>query len=64
MFPDILRAVEGAREFIFLEYFILEEGEMWDALFALLREKAAEGLDVRLMYDAVGSLSKGAARLL
>ena len=58
MFPDILRAVEGAREFIFLEYFILEEGEMWDALFALLREKAAEGLDVRLMYDAVGSLSK------
>ena len=58
MFPDILRAVEGAREFIFLEYFILEEGEMWNALFALLREKAAEGLDVRLMYDAVGSLSK------
>ena len=58
MFPDILRAVEGAREFIFLEYFILEEGAMWDALFALLREKAAEGLDVRLMYDAVGSLSK------
>ena len=58
MFPDILRAVEGAREFIFLEYFILEEGEMWDALFALLREKAAEGLDVRLMYDAVGSLFK------
>lgn len=58
MFRDILRAVEGAREFIFLEYFILEEGEMWDALFALLREKAAEGLDVRLMYDAVGSLSK------
>ena len=58
MFPDMLRAIENAREFVFLEYFILEEGEMWDALFGLLKKKASQGLDVRLMYDAVGSLSK------
>ena len=58
MFPDMLRAIENEREFVFLEYFILEEGEMWDALFGLLKKKASQGLDVRLMYDAVGSLSK------
>ena len=57
MFPDMLRAIENAREFVFLEYFILEEGEMWDALFGLLKKKASQGLDVRQPVQ-------GAVRLL
>ena len=35
-----------------MEYFIVEEGEMWNETLAVLKEKAAAGVDVRLIYDA------------
>ena len=50
-FAAMLTELEKAREFIFLEYFILEEGEMWNAVLEVLERKAAEGVDVRVMYD-------------
>ena len=56
MFPDMLAALESAEHFIFLEYFIIEEGVMWDTILDILREKAAAGLDVRVLYDDVGSI--------
>ena len=56
MFPDMLAALESAEHFIFLEYFIIEEGIMWDTILDILREKAAAGLDVRVLYDDVGSI--------
>ena len=56
MFPDMLAALESAEYFIFLEYFIIEEGIMWDTILDILREKAAAGLDVRVLYDDVGSI--------
>lgn len=55
MYKDILIELEKAEHFIFLEYFIIQEGEMWDNILRILIQKAARGVDVRLIYDDVGS---------
>lgn len=55
-FPVFLQRLEAAQQFIFLEYFIIKPGAMWDAILAVLQRKAAEGVDVRLIYDGFGSL--------
>lgn len=47
----LLPALEKAEHFIFLEYFIIREGEMWGQVLNILAKKAAEGLDVRVMID-------------
>lgn len=54
MFPDMLAALESAEHFIFLEYFIIEEGYMFDTVVDILERKAKEGVEVRLIYDDVG----------
>ena len=46
----------AAKKFIFLEYFIIEPGELWDGIHSILREKAAAGVDVRLIYDDIGCM--------
>ncbi len=51
MYAQLLRELEKAEEFIFMEYFILSEGVMWDGILEILARKAAAGVDVRLMYD-------------
>lgn len=56
MFEDMLRALESAQHFIFLEYFIIHPGKMWNQIEAILKKKAAQGVDVRLIYDDMGSL--------
>ncbi len=51
MFEDMLTQLEKAEHFIFLEYFIVEEGVMWGQVLEILSRKAKEGVDVRIMYD-------------
>ncbi|MCM1500513.1 MAG: cardiolipin synthase [Clostridium sp.] len=51
---DLLNALEQAKRFIFMEYFIISGGKMWDSIHDVLRRKAAIGLDVYLMYDDIG----------
>ncbi len=58
MFPDMLEALRSAEHFIFMEYFIIEEGVMFDQIVAILEEKAKAGVDVRFIYDDVGCVSK------
>lgn len=53
---DMLAALRSAERYIFLEYFIIEPGEFWDSILAVLEEKAAAGVDVRVIYDDIGSL--------
>lgn len=48
--------LEKAERYIFMEYFIIEEGKMWDEILDILVRKAAAGVDVRLMYDDFGCL--------
>ena len=50
-FESLLQQLETAEKFIFMEYFILDEGYMWDSILDILKRKAAAGLDVRVMYD-------------
>ena len=57
MFSDMLYDVERAEKYIFLEYFIIHTGYMWDELFARLKAKAAAGVDVRLLYDDIGCMN-------
>ena len=56
LYPDLLADLRKAERFIFLEFFIIGEGEMWSGIEAILREKAAAGVDVRVIYDDVGSI--------
>ena len=50
-FSCLLTALEQAKEYIFLEYYIVDEGEMWGTVLEILTRKAKEGVDVRVMYD-------------
>ena len=50
-FPAMLEKLREARKFIFLEYFIIEHGKVWDQVLEILKDKVLEGVEVRLMYD-------------
>ncbi len=54
-FAAMLEDLENAKHFIFLEYFIISEGELWQKVFDILKRKAAQGVEVRVIYDDVGS---------
>lgn len=56
LFPVMKEALRSAKEFIYLEYFIIAPGRMWDEILSILREKAAQGLDVRIIYDDIGTI--------
>ncbi len=51
----LLEVLSGAKRYIYLEFFIIDEGHMWESVLDVLKQKAAEGLDVRVMFDGVGS---------
>ena len=51
MFERLLEELQKAEKYIFMEYFILDEGHMWDSILEILKDKAASGVDVRVMYD-------------
>lgn len=56
-FEAMLIQLEKAEKFIFLEYFIVEEGHMWGRILEILARKAAQGLEIRLLYDGTCEFS-------
>lgn len=56
MHPSLLRDLRSAERFIFMEYFIIEEGLFWNSILDILKEKAAAGVEVRLVYDDIGCM--------
>lgn len=54
----MLDELKKAKRFIFMEYFIIEQGKMWDDILEILKEKADSGVEVRLMYDGTTALTK------
>lgn len=56
LFAGMLEALEQAEHYIFLQYFIIQPGEMWDTILEILTRKVADGLDVRVLYDDIGCL--------
>lgn len=57
MWERMLQELEKAEKYIFMEYFIVNTGEMWNSILAILERKAAQGVDVRLMYDDIGCIA-------
>lgn len=55
-FASLIEELEKAESFIFLEYFIISKGYMWDTILEILKRKAKQGVDVRVMYDGMCSL--------
>ncbi len=62
MYKSMMRDLEDARRFIFLEYFIIAEGRMWGEIHELLKRKIAEGVEVRVLYDDIGCMKTLPAR--
>lgn len=56
-FDSMVKELKKAKRFIFMEYFIVEEGLMWDTILEILEQKAQEGVEVRFMYDGMCSLN-------
>lgn len=56
-FEALLEELKKAEKYIFMEYFIVDFGYMWDSILDILKEKAAQGVEVRFMYDGMNSLS-------
>jgi cardiolipin synthase len=55
-FPAMLEEIKKAKHYIFLEYFIISPGKMWNAILEVLEQKVLEGVDIRLIYDDFGNL--------
>jgi len=52
----ILEELKKAKKFILLEYFIIEEGQFWNSMLDILKEKAKSGVEVKLVYDDIGCM--------
>lgn len=57
LFLPFLEELEKAERYIFMEYFIVEDGKFWDSVLEILARKAREGVEVRFMYDGMGCLT-------
>lgn len=56
-FPRLVEELKKAERFIFMEYFIVEEGQVWNTVYEILKRKVKEGVKVCFMYDDMGSIS-------
>ncbi len=54
---DLLKELKNAKRFIFMEYFIVQEGVMWDSVHKVLLDKVNEGVDVYMLYDDLGCIA-------
>lgn len=57
-FPRMLEELRNAEKYIFMEYFILVEGQMWDKIYDILKQKVKDGVEVRIIFDDFGSISR------
>ncbi len=57
MFEALLPELEKAEKFIYMEYFLVSRGHMWNSILEILERKAAEGVDVRFLYDGMNAFT-------
>ncbi|MBQ9330935.1 MAG: cardiolipin synthase [Oscillibacter sp.] len=57
-FDDLIAHLEQAEVYIFLEYYILAEGQIWDRIFDVLKRRAAAGVGVYIIFDDFGNLTR------
>ncbi len=56
MFEDMLVDLNNAKKFIFIEYFIIEEGKFWNSILEVLKIKASLGVEIKVLYDDIGCM--------
>ncbi|MBP3706267.1 MAG: PLDc N-terminal domain-containing protein, partial [Clostridia bacterium] len=56
--PRFLEELSKATRYIYIEFFIIAEGKMWDSVYNILRKKAAEGVEVKILFDDFGSIKR------
>ena len=56
-YPQLLESLQKAEKYIFMEYFIINKGLMWDGILKILKEKAKQGIEIRIIYDDMGSIA-------
>mgnify|MGYP002420743633 CR=1 FL=1 len=56
-YEDVLQELQKAKRYIFIEYFIIAKGVMWDSIVKILEQKVKEGVEVRILYDGMNSFS-------
>lgn len=56
MHMRMLTDLEAAQNFIYMEYFIVEEGKFWNSILDILKAKAADGVEVKVLYDDIGCM--------
>lgn len=54
-FRDMIEHLDSAKEFILIEFYIIARGELYDKVSAILKQKAAEGVEIYMIYDKLGS---------
>lgn len=64
LLEDILGRIKAAERFIFMEYFILAEGKLWDRMSAALCERARSGVEVKIIFDDFGNIKRFSAESL
>ena len=55
-FPSLIAELRKAKKFIFMEFFIVAKGKVWDEILEVLKEKAKEGVEIRFMYDGMNAI--------
>ena len=62
--PTLIEELKKAEKYIFIEYFIIADGKMWNAIYEVLKEKAALGIEVKVIFDDFGSIKRQYADFL
>ncbi len=58
LLPELLEELKRAEKYIFVEFYILAEGKMWDAIHQILKQKAQDGVEVKIIFDDFGSIKR------
>ena len=56
-FESLEETLKKAEKFIFLEYFIINKGNVWNRIFDILKNKAKNGVEIRILYDDIGTIN-------
>lgn len=57
MYEQLLEDLRAAKKFIFIEFYIIDEGLMWNSILEILEQKVKEGVEVKLLYDDIGCMA-------
>lgn len=56
MYHRLLQDLQSAEKFIYMEYFIIKDGKFWQSILKILKEKAANGVEIKVLYDDIGCM--------